>query len=555
MRITSITIFVIGLCLLATPIHASQDHIQSEIERIQQIWSEGQIGLALSTVDDILTSASHDGRLHKLRGDLLLLQRQNVAALTAYDRAINVEPPNVDARWAKWSLLARMGENEKAIKELTFLTLADPNNSVLWYRLGNALRREDHLERAIPAYKQAIGLAPTQLRWQLTLARTLYDVLKNQEARDIVNDVLSQSPAGSSVHSGATRLLAIVDGGTTDKGRRSQPFDATREGAAHNREWALTRGQAWSLMRKEQYQQAEPVLKKVIAIKPTDHRAHYDLGKTLMALGRYTEAIHVMEKSIALSPSGDIYPDAVFRIGQCLGQLNQWDEARKHFDRVLSIEHWRREPIYSMTFPRLHIVEAARKEAIERASRLEELTADPLLPPNENRLAPSVFLDPSRHRATPHQFVSGALPARDATIGRDSLRAWFSHIIPAEAVERDDLQTGTHEFLPLNPRDTFHPNDHEIVLVFGVLLPSYDAIQLTAEYVHESGTTGVSQSPLGQDAVELTNNEQSGYFILNAPEQGWPVGIYRVDLFMGNEVSSATHVDEVWFRIVESTTP
>jgi len=398
-------------------------------------------------------------------------------------------------------------------------------------------------------------LAPGQLRWHLTLARTMYDVLRNNDARAIINHVLSEAAPGSSVHAGAQQLLAIVDGGTTDKGRRSKPFGATREGASRNREWALTRGHAWALMKKGQFQEAEPVLRQVMAIKPDDHRAPYDLGKTLIALSRYPEAIHAMKESIALSPDGDIYPDAIFRIGQCHAHLSQWDEARKHFDRVLAIEHWRREPTYSMTFPHLHRVEAARTEAIEHATRLGQLTDVPLLPSNPEEPDSSIFLDHANQATPQHQLVSSPLSDRDAIIGRDSFRAWFSHIIPAHAVERDDLQTGTHDFLPLNPRDTFHPDDPEITLVFGVLLPSYDAIQLTAEYVLEPGSIGSPQSPIGRDTVELTNSEQSGYFILHAPEEGWPIGIYRVDLFMGDQVSAATHVDEVWFRIVESQKP
>ncbi len=555
MRIHSMTILVILLCLSAMPTQAEQDQVQHNIEHIQQLWSEGQIGLALTTVNEMLTSASDDAQLHKLRGDLLLLQRQNPAALAAYDRAIHLAPKKIEARWAKWSLLARMGDGANAIQELEHLTEAEPTNPVLQYRLGNALRREDHLEQAIPVYWNAIALAPGQLRWHLTLARTLYDVLRNNDAQAIVNHVLTEASPGSSIQAGAQRLLSIVDGGTTDKGRRNQPFGATREGASRNREWALTRGHAWALMKKEQFQEAEPLLRQVMAIKPDDHRAPYDLGKTLMALSRYAEAIQAMKESITLSPDGDIYPDAIFRIGQCLAQLEQWDEARKHFDRVLAIEHWRREPIYSMTFPQLHKVEAARTEAIEHATRLGQLTDTPLLPSNPEEPDSSVFLDQENQPRPQNQLVSIPLSDRDATIGRDSFRAWFSHIIPAQAVERDDLQTGTHDFLPLNPRDTFHPDDPEITLVFGVLLPSYDAIQLTAEYVLEPGSTGSPQPPLGRDTVELTNNEQSGYFILRAPEQGWPIGIYRVDLFMGDQVSAATHVDEVWFRIIESKKP
>lgn len=553
MKANIIVFSALFLLVAFSQVHAAPNHIQQRIEDIQNLWNEGQVGFALSEIDKALVTTPKEAPLHKLRGDLLMLQRQNTASLESYDHAIRLSPKNVEARWAKWSLLTRMGEAPEAIQELQSLTKLDSTNPVLFFRLANALRRVDRLEESIPAYQQAIALAPEQLRWHLALARTYYDVLKNEEARQVIEHVLNETPPGSSVHTGATRLLGIVEGGTTDKGRRSLPFGATREGALHNRDWALTRGKAWELMNQGEYAEAESVLKKVIAIKPQDHRGYYDLGKTLMELNRWEEATQVLEQSIALSPDGDIYPDAVFRIGQCLAHGAQWDEARKRFDRVLAIEHWRKEPTYSMTFPHLHKVEAAQQEAISQARRLGQLTTEPLLP---TRQAFPHQTSVTTQRAPEHHISiqeTNILPDRDATIGRDSFRAWFSHIMPAENVERDDLQTGTHDFLPLNPKDTFYSNQEEILLVFGVLSPSYDAIQLTAEYVYEPGTHNSVQTSQGRDTVELSNSEQSGYFVLSAPDHGWPVGIYRVDLFMGDEVSPATHVDEVWFRIIETS--
>jgi len=53
-----------------------------------------------------------------------------------------------------------------------------------------------------------------------------------------------------------------------------------------------------------------------------------------------------------------------------------------------------------------------------------------------------------------------------------------------------------------------------------------------------------------QRIFEATLNEQSGYFRLRAPREGWPPGLYRCGLFVGNEVSAYNHADEVRFRIV-----
>ena len=54
---------------------------------------------------------------------------------------------------------------------------------------------------------------------------------------------------------------------------------------------------------------------------------------------------------------------------------------------------------------------------------------------------------------------------------------------------------------------------------------------------------------MAHDQVVMAMNEQSGYFILSAPEGGWTPGLYRCGLFVGEEVSAYTHADEVRFRI------
>ena len=40
-------------------------------------------------------------------------------------------------------------------------------------------------------------------------------------------------------------------------------------------------------------------------------------------------------------------------------------------------------------------------------------------------------------------------------MGRDADFSWFRFVIPAGKVVRDDFPTGAHEFIPLNPGDSF----------------------------------------------------------------------------------------------------
>ncbi len=76
--------------------------------------------------------------------------------------------PNIDHIQEIWNvgqigLALRLGKKAKAIQELEHLTKAEPSRPVLWYRLGNPLRREDHLELAIPVYLECDCLGPSPI--------------------------------------------------------------------------------------------------------------------------------------------------------------------------------------------------------------------------------------------------------------------------------------------------------------------------------------------------------------------------------------------------------
>jgi hypothetical protein len=42
---------------------------------------------------------------------------------------------------------------------------------------------------------------------------------------------------------------------------------------------------------------------------------------------------------------------------------------------------------------------------------------------------------------------------------------------------------------------------------------------------------------------------------LSRPEGGWSPGLYRVDLYLGPQVSAYTHAGEVRFRVVKDSHP
>jgi hypothetical protein len=148
-----------------------------------------------------------------------------------------------------------------------------------------------------------------------------------------------------------------------------------------------------------------------------------------------------------------------------------------------------------------------------------------------------------------------ALDQAATLMGRDADFSWFRFVIPAGMVMRDDFPTGAHEYIPLNPGDTFPTTQREIYLVFGLVSDSFDAVPLTAQCMVEMSDLGGESRVAAEDRVLTSMSDRSGYFMLTPPKTGWVPGLYRCGLFAGERTSAYTHVDEVRFRIIEPRRP
>lgn len=547
-----------------------EEHI---LATAREAWLEGNSVQALDILTDGVQAFPQFIDFQKLRGDILTTVRRNEEALEAYENVLQHDPGSLGVRWSKWSLLIRMGQPDMAIEEFQRIAKQDGQNPLVHVRLAHELRTLDRLEESAKEYKLATELVPDLPGWRLSLARALFDILKYDEARKEVETVMRMVPRGSPVEIAARNLLMVVYGATKERGRRFQPIYSPDGTASDYKEWGLIRNQAWKLYATGRFQEAEPVLRQVLALRPTDHRAAYELGVTLMELGQYEEAIQLLQKGIDLGPASgtfsEMFLDSVFRIGQSLFHLERWEEALLHFEILQELSPDPLDNPESDTMPAEGVaenpddppaipgiplldqekvamwIEKIRPHVPQSEAPLQEVQAKP-----DSAASPDSSGEPSQELNLKPPKVSQPIHTRASLMGRDADFSWFRFVIPSKMIFRDDMLAGSHDFIPLDPGDTFLPTQQDLYLVFALATPSYDEVVLTTECFLETSTITPNQSGLAQDQVVMSMNEQSGYFRLRAPREGWPPGLYRCGLFVGNEVSAYNHADEVRFRIV-----
>lgn len=528
-------------------------------QRASDVWEHGDVTHALEIIDPWLRDHPRSVILHRLKGDIFSASRRPKDAVAAYDQVLAIDPSVVSVRWAKRGVLIRTGQGEKALEELKRIAEIDSNNPLVHLELARELRTLDYLEESLESYKKAVNLAPHLPGWRLAMARARFDVMDYKGAAQDVESVLQTLPAGSPLESPAQNLLSTIYGDTKDRGRRFQRIYTPPEVSADNlKEWGLTRADAWNHFSVGQYKEAEPIYRRLLELNPNDSIATYQLGITLVELGRCPEAVPIFKKLRNMGIGEEEAADATFLMGQCLVEMRQWEEAYFSFKLLYdaAVEFERNNK--GAEFPpgtrlldkaklvqwldriRPHVPEIAGSK-LEGESRAAQADPPAVVTPDELRRKALETFKPQK-----------PLESRAALMGRDADFSWFRFVIPAAKVLRDDFPTGAHEFIPMNPNNTFPATQREIYLVFGLVSSSYDAVPLSAQCFVETAHINAQEHPVVQDRVVMSMNDQSGYFLLSGPEQGWKQGLYRCGLYEGDKTSAYGHVDEVRFRIVEA---
>ena len=356
----------------------------------------GAINPALDILDQGIQDYPHAPTLHKLRGDILTTSQDSQEAVKAYETVLAMTPTALDVRWAKWSVLIRSGQVEESVAELGRIARTDVQNPLVHLRLAQELRKLDRLEESLESYKKAVELAPDVLGWRLALARARFDVLDYEGSDADIQYVLQRVPPGSPLELPAKNQLAQIYE-SMERGRRHHTVLTPDVAAPQLKEWALLRAEGWRLFEADRYQEAEPIYRSLLALNPKDPTAVHQLGLTLMQLGRCKDALTVFGKIADLNTSEDDYADTVFRMGQCLVDLEQWEEAFVQFQTLYDAAVEFEKTNKGVEFPpgtrlldkrklarwlekvRPHVPELAKLKADEAADRIT--AGDPLLLP------------------------------------------------------------------------------------------------------------------------------------------------------------------------------
>jgi tetratricopeptide (TPR) repeat protein len=260
-----------------------------------------------------------------------LMGRQD-DAISAYRKAIKLDPDNVAARFNLASILADKRLMEEATAELRNATEAHPGdsrNADFRTRLGIILREQGKLDESIAEFVKSIDLFPDDVRFRVLLGETLGWQGRSDEAIAELQKALELDPRGV----GARKVLGATlrDERRFDDAlvelRRAIELEPLNGPVRH--ELALT------LLKQGNRDAAIEQFRKTLEIDPRAGYPRLYLGLALQEQGKLEEAMRELRHGLTLEPRAAF---AYVRIGAILRALGKPDEAIVEFRRAIELE-------------------------------------------------------------------------------------------------------------------------------------------------------------------------------------------------------------------------
>lgn len=277
---------------------AANDRIEDLLDKGNQFRDARRFAESEAAYQSILKTNPRDGRAAYGLGNIYSDQQRWEEAEVAYRNAALWSPKDVDALVALSVVLvqprtgasnaSRFAEAESFARRAVQL---DPKSAVAWDRLGVALQARGLFNNETEnAYRRAVQLDPQFAVAYAHLARVLKRMGREADAAPLYEQAtqLAKDPA----------TLNLI---------------------------------AESLQAEQQWQNSEPVLKRVLALDENNPTALYLMGRMLVVFKRFDESLPYLKHATEVSPRA-FQPFNL--LGRSYLALDRFEEAEETYERA-----------------------------------------------------------------------------------------------------------------------------------------------------------------------------------------------------------------------------
>ena len=127
----------------------------------------------------------------------------------------------------------------------------------------------------------------------------------------------------------------------------------------------------------------------------------------------------------------------------------------------------------------------------------------------------------------------------------------FLTITTAEGFDEELGFRRTHEIVPVKPTDRFRPDTPAVFIIFH-LHQHYQGFQVFGRCFPEAVTGLDPTVMIGQDAMHIALEDESGYLTFSPPQGPWKPGRYRVEIHVGEQINEMSLMGTMRFTIAEA---
>jgi tetratricopeptide (TPR) repeat protein len=280
---------------------------------------------AQKTLADARAKLPESSALHRALGDLALLQGRNADAVSELERALELDPEDLRARFRLGVAERRSRNYEAASKRFDEVAKLDPEHPGLALERGLIFEATGHAAEALAAYDKALAKSPTDPELMLRAGCGSVSAGQVERGEELLRKVLTQRPNSAEVNHCLGRSLLARD----KLADAQRLLDRATEIDPNRAEYHLYAG--WAANEAGNAAKADKELARALELDSSLGDAYWQRGVLRARQGAVRDAVADLTRALALSPNRvDVHAslaDAYYDLGREREALSEWQKA------------------------------------------------------------------------------------------------------------------------------------------------------------------------------------------------------------------------------------
>src|SRR3984893_4139426 len=260
--------------------------------------------------------------------------KKNKDAIAAYHRALDLEPDNLDTERGLANALLADGQLDEALKVLTGVVAAEPQDAQSQVHISEIQRRQGHYDEALKMLEKAKPLAPDSL--ELTYNEALiYDSLgRYDDAIGVLTKLVSDTERADGKYSDGEKAnrsifldrLAII---YREENKTAEAVATYKQLMALGGDYVKSgySGQIDAYRDAHQWKEATAVAAQVAKALPNDHAIQLMYAGQLADTGQVDQGVALAKGQLAATMGTPDERDAHLALATIYTRLKRWQEA------------------------------------------------------------------------------------------------------------------------------------------------------------------------------------------------------------------------------------